>query len=243
MARTSTVSKLLICLIMSAFVRSADAGIDTSSSKEVQPAPAPPPANWYRDTEWNISAWFAYGFPGTVNDRTSLTDTLSAPPGPGTYDRFLADEHAYGGGLEAKYFFHRYFGIGIEGFALKADGVSYTAENAGAIAFKGPHDRILGGPLATATLRYPIGQSRFAPYVWAGGGALFDGRDESAIYTGGVIDRILHRDEMRGVGQFGGGLEIRLTPHVGLISDCSWNVVDGPTNNFGLVRTGVNIAF
>jgi hypothetical protein len=27
------------------------------------------------------------------------------------------------------------------------------------------------------------------------------------------------------------------------VSDFSWNFVDGPNNNFGMVRTGVNFAF
>ena len=45
------------------------------------------------------------------------------------------------------------------------------------------------------------------------------------------------------IGQVGGGMEIRLTPHIGWVSDFSWNFVDGPNNNFGMVRTGVNFAF
>jgi hypothetical protein len=45
------------------------------------------------------------------------------------------------------------------------------------------------------------------------------------------------------MGQVGGGMEIRFTPHIGWVSDFSWNFVDGPKNNFGMVRTGVNFAF
>jgi hypothetical protein len=45
------------------------------------------------------------------------------------------------------------------------------------------------------------------------------------------------------VGQFGAGLEIPLMPHIGWISDFSWNVVNGQDNNFGMVRTRVNFAF
>jgi hypothetical protein len=45
------------------------------------------------------------------------------------------------------------------------------------------------------------------------------------------------------MGQVGGGMEVRLTPHIGWVSDFSWNFVDGPHNNFGMVRTGVNFAF
>lgn len=45
------------------------------------------------------------------------------------------------------------------------------------------------------------------------------------------------------IGQFGGGLEIRLTPRVGFINDFSWNVVNGRDNNFGMARTGISLAF
>jgi len=38
-------------------------------------------------------------------------------------------------------------------------------------------------------------------------------------------------------------LKIRLTPHIGMVSDLSWNFVDAPKNNFGMARTSVNFAF
>ena len=59
-----------------------------------------------------------------------------------------------------------------------------------------------------------------------------------------VIQTTGHTDsETRAIGQVGGGMEIRLTPHIGWVSDFSWNFVDGPKNNFGMARTGVNFAF
>jgi hypothetical protein len=235
---------LTCCFITLAFIQIAHAGPDIVSAKDVvSPVSTPSPA-WYRDTEWNISAWFSYAFPGTDNDRNSLSDTFTANPGPGTYDRFLADNHSFGGGAEVKYFFHRYFGIGIEGFALAADGTSYTFENFDpSTAFKGRDEHIAGGALGTFTVRYPIGHTRFAPYVWAGGGGAFGGHNETAVYVGGNLERIDHEVESRALGQFGGGVEVRITPRVGLISDFSWNVVDGTHNNFGLVRTGINVSF
>ena len=50
-------------------------------------------------------------------------------------------------------------------------------------------------------------------------------------------------DEGKAIGQFGGGLEIRVTPHIGWMADFSWCVLDGPDNNFGMVRTGLNFSF
>jgi hypothetical protein len=234
--------KKLICLFNAlAFINIAYAGSETFSAKELSSAPATSPT-WYRDNEWNISAWFAYAFPGTDDDRNSRADTFSA--GPGTYDRFLADDHAFGGGMDVKYFFHRYFGIGIEGFALAADGTSYTGENFGATtAVEDRREHVVGSALATFTLRYPIGQSRFAPYIWAGGGGAFGGQNETAVYVGGSLERIRHDVESRAMGQLGGGFEVRIAPHIGLLNDFSWNVVDGTHNNFGMVRTGINFAF
>ena len=49
--------------------------------------------------------------------------------------------------------------------------------------------------------------------------------------------------ETEAIGQFGGGFEVRLTPHSGIINDFSWNVVNGSRNNFGMVRSGINFAY
>jgi hypothetical protein len=115
------------------------------------------------------------------------------------------------------------------------------------------HDtRTIGAGLATITFRYPIGASRFAPYAFAGGGFITGGaqdlrfellnplgrppgRNPYRVYAGG--------SETEAIGQFGAGLEIRLTRHVGFITDFSWNVVNGGDNNFGMARSGINLAF
>jgi hypothetical protein len=238
----ATMKKLTLFLAALGLINVADAGPEPLPTKEDLPVPTSSPS-WYRDNEWDISAWFARGFTGTGADRNSLADTFSADRSPGMYDRFLADDHAFGGGAGVKYFFRRYFGLGIEGFALAADSTSYTVENFGATAFKAHDDHTVGSALATLTLRYPIGQTRLAPYVWAGGGGAFGGHNETAVYLGGLLERVRHDVETRPMGEFGGGFEIRITPHVGLLSDFSWNVVDGTHNNFGLIRTGINFAF
>jgi hypothetical protein len=110
---------------------------------------------------------------------------------------------------------------------------------------------VIGGVLGTLTLRYPIPCSRFAPYVFGGAGGIFGGGqkqvNERFVEPGEGFDILAttgHTDsEARAIGQIGGGMEIRLTPHIGWVSDFSWNFVDGPNNNFGMVRTGVNFAF
>jgi opacity protein-like surface antigen len=237
--------KLTLCLLAVIGLGSAAyAGSDSYSGKEMKQTTtaAQPSCEWYRDTEWDVGLWGAYAFTGTDNDRTGLANTFFGDPG--TYDRFLGGDHAWGGGIDAKYFFHKYFGLGVEGFGLDAHGSRYVIENFGGTAFfKDSDEHVVGAALATLTLRYPIGCSRFAPYVWAGGGGIFGGHNERPVYVGGVADHISHDDESRFMGQFGGGLEVRITPAIGWINDFSWNVVDGKNNNFGMVRTGINIAF
>ncbi len=178
------------------------AGGETSSKETTQTAPQAF-CDWYANQEWNASLWGTYAFTGT-----DWPD-----------DRYLGVDHAWGGGGDFKFFFARYFGIGVEGFGLSA------------------HDAV-GAALGTATLRYPIPCSRFAPYIYAGGGAIFSGDDDLPGFFHGI-----HDGDSKAVGQFGGGLEFRITPHIGIIHDFNWNVVEGHDNNFGMVRTGISFAF
>jgi hypothetical protein len=217
------------------------AGPETYSGKEMKPMVAPPPCpQWYADYEWNVDLWGTYVF--------TETEWI--------HDRYLEADHAWGGGIDFKYFFMRYFGIGLEGWVVDAN----PARKNGFVDFsEGIFQRSLdrernavGSVLGTFTLRYPIPCTRFAPYVFAGGGAIFGGGQrtdlvlQTDIEEGEPHDQLVshHGDsETEAIGQFGGGLEIRITPHIGWMSDFSWNVVDGPSNNFGMVRSGINFAF
>jgi hypothetical protein len=208
-----------------------------------QMATAPPACpEWYADNEWDISLWGTYAFTGTENDKNSLFGTFTTGD-EGRFDRFLGDDHAWGGGIDAKYFWHRYFGFGLQGFGLDARDPRYVIEDFGATHFKDRDDHAVGAVLGTLTLRFPIPCTRFAPYAWAGGGGIFGGHNEHVVFSGGTVERIDHETESRGMGQFGGGLEVRITRHIGWIADFSWNVVDGRDNNFGMARTGINFAF
>jgi hypothetical protein len=100
--------------------------------------------------------------------------------------------------------------------------------------------------LALLPLGDPIPCTRFAPCVFTGGGAIFGGggREELIFASDGdVIGARNGGSETKAVGQFGGGFEVRFTPAIGLMNDFSWNVVAGPKNNFGMVRSGITIAF
>jgi hypothetical protein len=208
-------------------------GTETYSGKNVQQtaAQAPCPA-WYRDQEWDVSLWGTYVFTGE-NWRD---------------DQYLGVDHAWGGGIDAKYFFARYFGIGVEGYGLALSnrtGFNFVGTT---LQSSERNDRgAAGAALGTFTLRYPIPCTRFAPYVFGGGGGIFGGGGRSAVLfdnSGNVISTTNNSSsESKIMGQFGGGFEVRLTPTIGWMSDFSWNVIDGPSNNFGMARTGITFAF
>ena len=155
--------KLMLSLLGIAAISSVGfAGTETYSGKEMKQVAAPPPCpEWYADQEFNVSLWGTYVFTGNEWQN----------------DRYIEADHGWGGGIDFKYFFHRYFGVGIEGWIVDAkqerenifadfsDGIferSFTHDHKG-----------IGSVLGTVTLRYPFHCSRFSPYIFGGGGVIF----------------------------------------------------------------------
>jgi Outer membrane protein beta-barrel domain len=226
-----------IC-VLATMIAVAYGGTETySSGKEMkQVTQVPPCPEWYRDTEFNISLWGTYIF--TANNWED--------------DRYIESDHAWGGGVDVKYFFHRYFGVGVEGWAAESTRRQFDGFDFNGQPVFSDDSRIIGAVKGTFTLRYPIHCSRFSPYVYGGVGAIFGGgeRDSFTELLASDVKAVTvgfpathSGSDTRVFGQAGAGLEIRLTPHIGVMSDFSWNVVDGPENNFGMVRSGVTFAF
>ena len=204
----------------------------TKESKSVAPPPCP---QWYADNEFNLTLSGVYAFTGNEWEE----------------DTYFHFDHSWGGAIDAKYFVHRYFGFGVQGWIGRGNSGGTTLDNG---FFRvndigdNNDDEAVGGVLGTFTLRFPMNCSRFAPYVWIGGGAVFGGGRDHDYYLDatqpfGVVRRDFHDSETKGVGQVGGGFEVRFTPHLGWTNDFSWNVVSGADNNFGMARTGINFAF
>lgn len=84
-------------------------------------------------------------------------------------------------------------------------------------------DHVVDNGSANLLLRLPFESIRLAPYVYGGGGRQFDPQE-------------------RWFGQFGGGLDIRVTRHWGLFTDVRYVMVDA-ASNFGVGRLGVRIPF
>ncbi|MEP6604448.1 MAG: hypothetical protein ABJB69_10925 [Spartobacteria bacterium] len=240
--------KTAVCLLAFAAITSvALAGTEYSGKEMKQTRAVAPEECFYGDSEWNVSLWGTYAFAGTDSNSVGAPEfALGLDHG----DRYLETDHAWGGGIDAKYFWHKYFGFGVEGFVLDAKRTRFNFEPVPvlerSIFTKEEDRRAIGSALGTFTFRFPIGCSRFAPYVFAGAGAIFNGgeKDRPVVNPTTALLETRHSDsETKALGQFGGGLEVRITRHIGWINDFSWNVVDGAHNNFGMVRSGLNFAF
>lgn len=205
---------------VAALASGAFAGTETYSkdmSKQVQ-TPCP---TWYADSEWNIGVSGIYA-PTNENWED---------------DRYLGVDHAWGGAVDIKYFFHRYFGIGVQGFGLS---LNNNNNNFGAFGFDNGDD-FAGGVVGTFTFRYPIPCTRFAPYGWVGIGGIWGGGNTIHVNNAGVF--VQNDGDSRLMGQYGVGFETRFTPHFGWTNDVSFNQVDGHQNDFWQFRTGLNFAF
>lgn len=229
----------------------------SGKDKEVM-QPAPPVCDFYRAHEWDLSIWGAYAFASDTgqfdvpNDDpfvpdvdpffTDLATGFFAEPaiynprerinlGQVSKNELFARDNTWGGGGDFKYFWSRYFGVGIEGVGLAAK------------------TNFAGGGLLTITGRYPFG--RFAPYVTGGlgfidgGATLYNFFNEKHTYapatdpiTGKTINAVANEHEfwttdpvynhhVRALGQIGVGLEYRMTCHIGLMADFTWNFVFG----------------
>jgi hypothetical protein len=252
----------ILTLCLSALLGSlCVAGTEYFSGKEKQVIAPPPPCEWYRPGEWQLGFWAAYAFTddnGGGNhdfhfhnkqyaDADREFDNTGIPVFLGDSNHSSLNDHAWGEGGDVKYFWSRYLGVGLEGFALAGD-------NTG------------GAVLGTFTVRYPIGCSRFAPYVFGGVGGLFGAETEHTDFffaenhvtpgsdvgeTEFIQRRDHNNDDARVIGQLGGGLEVRLTRPsetsrlaVGVMTDFTWNFTGGDNSqNFGMARCGLTFSY
>jgi hypothetical protein len=137
-------------------------------------------------------------------------------------------EHAWGGGLSGAYFPWLYAGFRIQGSVVDVS----------------RHDTAAGWVSGDFLLRYPLDSLwpnvHLAPYAFAGVGGFFsdlgDHFDEFGFHHH-------HGSDNRVMGNFGGGIEYRFTPHIGIFTEAAYDVVDGAKNNFVPINFGLKFAF
>lgn len=140
------------------------AGTDTSSLKLQKDKTVAPVDELFRANEFDAGVFGAAALGGVDqynNRKNSFHDALES----------TVHQKAWGGGVEADYFFSRYFGLGVEGDWFAAnDAVSSVSGN------------LIG--------RYPVeyGTWGWAPYGFAGGGGQFDSENAGFGQAGGGVE-------------------------------------------------------
>ena len=124
-------------------------------------------------------------------------------------------DSSWGGGVELSYFASPYLGFGIEGLLIDS-----SEDRPGAVDLTGT----LGAVNGSIILRAPMDDMRLAPYLFGGGGWLFNGTDSFQLHAGG-------------------GIEYRITDNVGLFSDARFVWLDEFSDNYGLFRAGLRFSF
>ncbi|MDB6071552.1 MAG: hypothetical protein JWL81_2723 [Verrucomicrobiales bacterium] len=146
-------------------------------------------------------------------------------------NRRLIGEDVFGGGLGFNYFFTRNVGIGAEG-----------------TLFDTPGD-MLGSANVNLTLRFPIGETGLAPYIFGGAGVVFNADDLDSDDFSDARDRFEDDDEPgKGddvifIGHAGAGLEFRFSPHVSIFGDARYTWTESDNSDFGQARAGLRFTF
>ena len=178
-------------------------------------------------TNTSVLAIFGTTISSSTTEPANFNPNERVNIGQVSKNQLFARDDAWGGGADVKYFWSRYFGVGLEGVGLAAK------------------TNFAGGGLVTLTGRYPFG--RFAPYVTGGigfidgGATLYKFFNEKHHFVNGVVsgpppnfgerefwtvDPVAN-NHVRALGQIGAGLEFRVTCHIGLMADFTWNFVFG----------------
>jgi high affinity Mn2+ porin len=181
------------------------AGELSDASKQLPANPLLPSPSYFRDNEWSVGLFGSYL--NTYYD-----------------NQFGIGHHAWGGGLEASYFYFKYLGISVDGDAF----------------VESPHGSFGGTATGNLVLRLPLDNFfpniHVAPYIFGGVGTLYS--DEVALPSSVPgVKKFLTRTAL--VGDVGGGIEFRISPHLGVFADTRYNFTQNTRNEFMTTRLGM----
>ncbi len=192
----------------------------TSSKAVVAPPPPPAPTSYFRADEWSLGAFATY-------DKSF------------NKSRLAIGEHAWGGGLSLSYFPWLYAGFRIKGTVVSTHpGDDTVGDVTGDFILRFPMD-IPAQPWGGFAQRFKL---HLAPYAYAGVGGVFSSTEGFEHFVRNEVRGRSNTDN-RVLGDFGGGLEYRFTPHIGIFGETGYHVVDGPKNNYLQTNFGVKFAF
>jgi hypothetical protein len=256
--------KRLIALAVVIFASQAVAifaGEPVVSSKQViAPAPPPPPPEFFRPNEFDIGAFGTYA---TGVGSGENAGKLHAWGGGMDFTYWFPWKYA---GV-------RFQGTGasIRGGGGERSRTVTFPDGETATVTGGGNSVAAGVLTGDFMLRLPLDDFwpgvHLAPYLYAGfGGILLGsvGNDNTAeihrtvfvsttegapatravTFTGSRFNNLRnHFGSNRVLGHFGGGLEYRFTPHVGIFGEVGIDVPDGSENNFLQTNFGLRYAF
>lgn len=171
-----------------------------------------------RDWDWSMKDRFHYERENKELYAPELTLDLAGAYGVGrakfndSFDKTWRHDQnrqsgKFGASVGVNSFFTKHFGIGVDAFGLDNDGGLVDAASGSVI------------------LRLPIDMMHLAPYIFGGGGRIFEGPD---TWTGHV----------------GAGLELRLNPRTGIFVDGRHIFAKrSSVSDLGLARAGLRFAF
>ncbi len=233
------------------------AGEPVVSSKQVIAPPAPPPPEYFRGNEFDIGLFGTYA---TGVGSGENAGKLHAWGGGLDFTYWFPWKYA---GM-------RFQGAGA---SISGGGNSRTKEVTVVPGFAPVSVSGGGGSVAAGIMtgdfmmRLPMDDFlpgfHLAPYGFVGFGGILlggGGSDNSVSQTftvtnsAGVSRQVTFtgrranefRDNFgsdRVLGHFGGGLEYRFTPHIGLFAEAGYDIVNGASNNFIQTNFGLRYAF
>jgi hypothetical protein len=234
--------KLVVALAVVALASQAGisfAGGPEVPSKEVI-TPAPPPESFFRGNEFDIGAFATYvtGTNGGGTRQTAFDDgttfTLSSSGSP----------NGWGGGMDFTYFLPwKYLGFRFQGAGVELNAQTLTVTGSNGFSRSTSSASTAAGVLTgDVVLRLPLDDFwpgvHLAPYTFGGFGGVFTGAGGNTINTPfpEVNQRFNHASSNvsndRVLGNVGGGLEYRFTPHIGVFGEAGYNWVGGGQHSF-----------
>ena len=234
----------------------AFAGEPVVSSKQVI-APPPPPPEFFRANEFDIGAFGTYATGVGSGENAGRLHGWG-----GGIDLTYWFPWKYAG--------VRFQGAGL---SIGSGNGSQTREvtlvrGFAPVSVTGGGNNVAAGVITgDFMLRLPLDDFwpsvHLAPYFFAGmGGIILGGGDEGhsvsetftvtnsagvsrdVTFTGRRVNSLRNNiGDDRVLGHFGGGLEYRFTPHIGIFGEAGYDLVNGASNNFIQTNFGLRYAF
>jgi hypothetical protein len=235
--------------------------------KEVVPAPAPPPESYFRGNEFDIGAFGTYftgtgGNPGGTRVGQRVFDD--------TVDNFVTNLggnttfNGWGGGMDFTYYTPwKYLGFRFQGAGGSVSTGNFTVSesvfnSSGQLVAFGKKTGSVSTSVGVITCdlmwRLPLDDFwpgvHLAPYAFSGLGAIFGGGTAQANTRFPELNqRFNDATNIKGrpLGHFGGGLEYRFNPHLGIFAEAGYDLIDHTNgrngNNFVQTNFGLRWAF